>query len=104
VLEEVLAFSLLAASIVLLWRNNLLLFTIVLVEASVVLALWHEKYDVTFFAVIAALGTLAEIVFVNFGVWQYANPTVLGIPLWFPLSFGTAAVVGERLVRTISRT
>jgi uncharacterized membrane protein YoaT (DUF817 family) len=103
VLEEVLAFLLLMGSIVLLWRDNLLLFAVVLVEALVVLALWHERYDVAFFAVVAGLGTLAEVVFVNFGVWHYANPTVLGIPLWFPLSFGTAALIGARLVRTLTR-
>ena len=103
-LKEVLAFLLLMGSIVLLWRDNLLLFAVVLVEALGVLALWHEKYDVTFFVVVAGLGTLAEVVFVTFGVWHYTNPTVLGIPLWFPLSFGTAALVGARLVRTITRS
>lgn len=103
-LEEVLAFLLLMVSIVLLWKDNLLLFAVVLVEAVAVLAFWHGKYDVIFFVVVAGLGTLAEVVFVNFGVWQYANPTVLGIPLWFPLSFGTAALVGERLVCTLTRS
>jgi uncharacterized membrane protein YoaT (DUF817 family) len=103
VLEEVLAFFLLMVSIVLLWRDNLLLFAVVLVEALAVLAFWHEKYDVCFFMLVAGLGSLAEVVFVSFGVWQYANPTVLGIPLWFPLSFGTAALIGERLVQTVAR-
>jgi len=103
-LEAVLAFLLLMGSIVLLWRDNLLLFAVVLVEALVVLALWHEKHDVAFFVVVAGLGTLAEVVFVNFGVWHYANPTVLGIPLWFPLSFGTAALVGARLVHSLTRS
>lgn len=36
------------------------------------------------------------------GVWRYTNPTLLGIPLWFPLAFGTAALIGERLIRTIT--
>jgi len=36
------------------------------------------------------------------GVWRYANPTLLGVPLWFPAAFGTAALIGERLVRTIN--
>ena len=47
-------------------------------------------------------GSLAEAVFVHFGVWHYTNPTLLGVPLWFPLAFGTAALIGERLVRTIT--
>ena len=100
--KELVAFSLLVASIVLLWRNNLLLLVVLLVEGLAALGLWHERYDLCFFLVTAVLGSLAEAVFVRFGVWRYANPTLLGIPLWFPISFGTAALIGERLVRTIA--
>ena len=97
------AFSVLAASIVLLWRDNALLFVILLVEALVALGLWHDRYDLSVFLVIAVLGSLAEALFVHSGVWRYANPTLLGVPLWFPLAFGTAALIGERLVCTITR-
>jgi len=99
---ELAAFSLLITSIVLLWRDNLLLFTVVLVEVLAALGLWHDKYDLSCFLVVAVLGSLAEAVFVHFGVWHYANPTFLGVPLWFPLAFGTAALIGERLVRAIT--
>jgi uncharacterized membrane protein YoaT (DUF817 family) len=99
---ELAAFSLLIASIVLLWSDNLLLFTVVLVEVSAALGLWHDRYDLSCFLVVAVLGSLAEAVFVHFGVWHYTNPTLLGVPLWFPLAFGTAALIGERLVRTIN--
>jgi uncharacterized membrane protein YoaT (DUF817 family) len=98
---ELAAFSLLITSIVLLWRDNLLLFTVVLVEVLAALGLWHDRYDLSCFLVVAVLGSLAEAVFVHFGVWRYANPTLLGVPLWFPLAFGTAALIGERLVRTV---
>ena len=97
------AFSVLAASIVLLWRDNELLFVTLLVEALVALGLWHDRYDLSVFLVIAVLGSLAEALFVHSGVWRYANPTFLGVPLWFPLAFGTAALIGERLVCTITR-
>lgn len=100
--KELAAFSLLVASIVLLWRNNLLLLVVLLVEGLGALSLWHERYDLCFFLVTAVLGSPAEAVFVRFGVWRYANPTLLGIPVWFPVSFGTAALIGERLVRTIA--
>lgn len=100
--RELAAFSLLAASIVLLWRDNLPLFIVVLVEGLAALGLWHDRYDLCFFLVTAVLGSLAEAMFVHFGVWRYANPTLLGVPLWFPLAFGTAALIGERLVRTMT--
>ena len=99
---ELVTFSILVASIVLLWRNNPILFLVMLIECPAVLALWHERHDLSMFLVLAVLGTLAEAVFVYFGVWQYANPTFWGIPLWFPLSFGTAGLIGQRLARTIT--
>jgi uncharacterized membrane protein YoaT (DUF817 family) len=103
IVGQLAAFSLLEASIVLLWRDNLLVFIILLVAGLAVLGLWHDRYDLTFFLVIAVLGSLAEAVFVRFGVWRYANPTLLGVPLWFPLAFGTAGLIGARLVRTITQ-
>jgi hypothetical protein len=99
---EIMAFSLLVASVSLLWRNNLLLLTVALVESLAALRLWHDPYDVSFFLIIAVLGSLAEAVFVHFGVWHYANPTLLGVPLWFPLAFGTTGLIGERMARTIT--
>lgn len=99
---ELTAFCVLVSSVVLLWRNNPLLFVVALVEALAALGLWHERYDISFFLVIAVLGSLAEAVFVHFGVWHYANPTLLGVPLWFPLAFGTTGLIGQRLARTIT--
>ena len=99
---ELAAFSILVASVGLLWRNNLLLFAIMLVECLAALWLWHDRYDVSFFLIIAVLGTLAEAMLVHSGVWQYANPTLLGMPLWFPWAFGTTGLIGERLARTIT--
>jgi len=99
---ELAAFFLLVASVVLLWRNNALLFIVVVVECAIALRLWHGRLDVCFFLIIAVLGSLAEAVFVHVGVWHYANPTLLGIPLWFPLAFGTTGLIGRRLARTIT--
>jgi hypothetical protein len=61
---------------------------------------WHEPHDIAAAVVLGAVGSLAEAVFVRFGVWRYANPTLLGIPVWFPLSFGLAGLIGMRLVRS----
>ncbi len=99
---ELAAFSVLVASVVLLWGNNLLLFLAVLVECLVALSLCHERFDLSLFMVIALLGSLAEALFVHFGVWRYANPSFLGVPLWFPLAFGTTGLIGGRLARTIT--
>lgn len=95
-------FGVLVVTIVLLWRQNALLLLLISIAAMVALRLWHERYDMVFFLVLAILGTLAEIVFVQSGVWHYANPTWLGIPSWFPLSFGTAGLAGERLAASLA--
>jgi hypothetical protein len=65
---EFAAFSLLVTSVSLLWRNNLLLFVVALAECLAGLALWHDRLDVSFFLIIAVLGSLAEAMFVHFGV------------------------------------
>lgn len=96
------AFCLLVASVSLLWRYNWVLFGVALALCLMSLILWHDRLDVSFFLIIAVLGSVAEAVFVRFGVWQYANPTVLGMPIWFPLAFGTTGLIGARLARTIS--
>lgn len=100
-LLELVAFSILVTSVVLLWRNNPLLLSVMVVECLVALLFWHDPLDVSFFLIIAVLGSLAELVFVRFGVWRYSNPTFLGIPLWFPWAFGTTGLIGARLARTM---
>lgn len=85
-------------------NQSALALTLLLAIAIVTLALWHDRYDCWSFFVVAVFGTCAEVFFVHYGVWHYANPTILGIPVWFPVAFGTSALIGERLIRTATRT
>jgi hypothetical protein len=96
------AFALQIASIGRLRRENALLFAVMLAGSLAALWLWHEWADVIGFLSVGILGSLAEVIFVCFGVWHYANPTLLGIPVWFPLAFGTSALIGQQLVRTLT--
>ena len=98
---EVIAFCVLAVAIVFLWRQNGLLLLAMIGITLAVLFLWHRRRDVFFFVIIAVLGSIAEAVFVHFDVWRYANPSVFGVPIWFPLAFGSAALIGLRLVSTV---
>jgi uncharacterized membrane protein YoaT (DUF817 family) len=95
-------FVVLESCVALLWRNNVLLLAIAAVICVVALARWHSRLDICFFLVIAVLGSLAEVLFVKFGGWQYANPTWFGVPVWFPLAFGTTGLIGGRLARTLN--
>ena len=99
---EVGAFAVLVTCVALRWEYNLLLLVLMAVECGIALALWHTRLDICYFLVIAVLGSLAEAVFVFFGVWEYANPTILGVPIWFSLAFGTTGLIGGRLARTMA--
>jgi hypothetical protein len=99
---ECAAFAMLVTSVSLLWRDNVLLSVVALAECLAALVLWHDRLTVCFFLIIGVLGTATEAVFVQVGVWQYANPTFLGIPLWFPLAFGTTGLIGSRLAQTVT--
>lgn len=95
-------FVVLEASVALLWRYNVPLLVMAAAICAVALARWHARFDICFFLIIGVLGSLAEIVFVHSGGWQYANPTLLGVPIWFPLAFGTTGLIGGRLARTVT--
>lgn len=97
-LLAMMAFIVLVLSIVRLWSNNALLVLVLLAQNLVALAIWRRRKNVIRFATIALVGTLAEIAFVASGAWTYANPTVLGVPAWFPLSFGQAGLLGLEIV------
>ena len=99
---ETMFFVVLEGCVALLWRYNTLLLAIAAVVCAAALARWHSRFDICFFFVIGVLGSLAEVAFVQFGGWEYANPTILGVPVWFPLAFGTTALIGGRLARTLT--
>ncbi len=99
---EMVAFSLLVLAVSTLWRDNLLLTLVMLVEVTLALLLWHDRQDVSFLLVVGGMGSLAEAAFVRSGAWHYANPSLLGVPIWFPVAFGTAGLILGRLTRTIA--
>ncbi|MGZ8879778.1 MAG: hypothetical protein ACXW1N_05595 [Halobacteriota archaeon] len=96
-------FSVLAVTIVVLQSSSVYALFVLLAIAFTTLAVWHDRYDCWSFLVVAVFGTCADVFFVHYGVWHYSNPDVFGIPLWFPVAFGTSALIGVRLIRTITR-
>lgn len=100
--RELATFSFEAATIIQLYQDNLLLLATLSVETLLVLGLWHERRDVAAFLGLALIGSVAEAVFVHFGVWRHGNPSMLGFPPWFPVAFGLAGLIGQRLVGTVT--
>ncbi|UCD03010.1 MAG: DUF2878 family protein [Candidatus Aenigmatarchaeota archaeon] len=62
----------------------------------------YRKGDVYYIIIAAILGPIGEIICVYFGVWSYANPTFLGIPIWLPLAWGLAVLAIKRIAVIIS--
>lgn len=88
--------------IVIFFYNNLLLTLLLFSCWLLALKLWHTKQDAYFFIVGALLGPLGELLAVTVGVWTYANPAVLGLPLWLPLAWGLVVVFFNRIVCTVT--
>ena len=89
------------ASVSLFYRQNLLLFAIMAAGWAIALKLFHTKEDITLLLSGAVIGAVAEIVAVRTGAWSYANPTVLGVPLWLPLLWGGSILFTKKLTQTI---
>jgi len=96
-LFDVILFGVSTLFIVLFYQNNVLLSVLLLVAWLFALKFWHKNHDAYFFVVGAIVGPIGEIVAVSFGVWQYANPSFLGIPIWLPLVWGLAVVLIKRI-------
>lgn len=99
---EVIIYCIAIFSIVVLFQNNLLLTGVLLIAWVIGIVFWHKKHDIVFFVSGAILGPIGEIICIHFGVWQYANPNFLGIPLWLPFAWGLATIFIKRVAETIA--
>ena len=97
---EIILFCAGIASIAIFFLNNLLLSVLLIIAWAIGIKFWHKKHDIFFFVIGAIIGPIGEIVCIYFGVWQYANPTFLGIPIWLPLAWGLATMVIKRIAET----
>lgn len=88
-------------SISLFFMNNLLLTFLLMFAWALGIKKWHKKHDVVFFITGAIIGPLGEILCIYFGVWQYANPSFLGIPVWLPFAWGLATMLIKRIAETV---
>jgi len=101
-LMESVFFIIAATLLVTLYTNPLVLTALLLIALALALFIWYEENDIIFFLAGAFLGALGEIICVNLGVWHYAKPQVLGIPLWLPVGWGMATLLIMRVSKTLS--
>jgi len=91
-------------TVAIFYKNNILLTSILIIGWLVSLKFWHERTDLyTFFAGAIIVGVVGEILVVNFGAWQYSNPTLFGIPSWLPISWGLLFVLVRKFSRKLQK-
>ncbi len=75
-----------------LWRYPLALTALVIAAGGAIYALRPSRTSVCVYATGFVFGPLAEGLSIHTGAWEYASPSVLGIPLWLPFVWGNAAL------------
>nr|AQS34583.1 hypothetical protein [uncultured archaeon] len=85
------------------YHSNTLLLVIISIFWLAGLIIWRNYNDFIFFLVGAVIGTIAEIICINEGVWQYSNPSFIGIPIWLPFAWGLATILIKRTAESILR-
>ncbi|UCG95438.1 MAG: hypothetical protein JSV92_00075 [archaeon] len=93
---ELFIFCIGIGTMALFFENNILVSIILLALCLIRLWLYHRKDDLFFFFSGALFGPVSEIILVSFGVWRYANPTFLGVPMWLPFAWGLATLMIKR--------
>jgi hypothetical protein len=85
-----------------LWHSSPLLLSALLVALAAVAigGVWPGRDVLVLYLMGAIVGPCGEMIGASSGAWRYAEPTLLGIPLWLPLAWGLAAV----LIRGVSET
>lgn len=89
------------ALIVLFWQNNLLLFAILLSLYAIRSCFWHRVGNHQIFIVGGLLVSAVELLLVAAGVYQFAYPSLLNIPIWIPLAWGIGSVAVFRSIQQL---
>ena len=98
-LPDLLIFAVAVVLLVLTWKHNLLAAAAIVALFGLRALFRRKPGDLTLYAVGAILGPVTEVLATALGIWTYARPTLLGIPLWLPFAWGFAAVLFVRIAQ-----
>jgi hypothetical protein len=82
-------------------ESNLLLIS-TLISTSLLLILFHEKYDLYYALCAMVLGFAVEVFGVSTGLWWYPEPDFWGIPYWFATMWISVGILGRRFLIPLS--
>jgi hypothetical protein len=75
-----------------LWRYPVALTAVLIAAGVAIYALRPSRTSACIYVVGFVFGPLAEGLAIQTGAWEYASPSVLGIPVWLPFVWGNAAL------------
>jgi Protein of unknown function (DUF2878) len=75
-----------------LWRYPVALTALLIAAGVAIYALRPSRTSACIYVVGFVFGPLAEGLSIQTGAWEYASPSVLGIPVWLPFVWGNAAL------------
>ena len=104
--DILIGFAVLALEIALFyyfWKNNIVLTFLFLAISAVVLSKFTGKEEKVLYITCFILGPVFDLTLVPRGVWTYGNPTVYGVPLWLPFSYGIVTVMIVKIGRAIAK-
>lgn len=86
-----------------LWQNNIALTVIFIVISTFVLLKWANKEERIVYFASFVLGPILDLILVPRGVWAWENPSLFGIPLWLPLSYGILTVTAIKIGKSTAK-
>jgi hypothetical protein len=75
-----------------LWRYPFALTALLIIAGAAIYALRPSRTSLCVYATGFLFGPLAEGLAIQTGAWEYAEPSILGIPVWLPFVWGNAAL------------
>ncbi len=66
------------------WQNTLLLIVLLVLIGIAMYIINPQKISIWVYMITIIFGPLSEIIAMRSGAWFYADPYILGIPLWLP--------------------
>ena len=86
-----------------LWKNNIALTITFLIMSVLVLLLWTNKEEKFLYFTGFILLPLYDLTLVPRGLWSYGNPTIYGVPIWLPFSYGLGTVMIVQIGKSITK-
>jgi hypothetical protein len=103
-LRDMLFFSVMATVVFVLWRNNILVGSILFVQFLIAMVFFYQRSERIFFLITGFFGLVLEIIGAWFGIWTYTLPNLVTVPFWIFFSWGFTFALFHQLYLRFAKT